>query len=356
MQMFKHLLLRRYLQAWFPILGSAGARLLYVETHAGKGKHLGGEAGSPLVALQTFKEHARASTVLGRCDVVFHLVELNSEHVAALREAIEEESFPVGIRVIVEKGDFADQLTESLRKYKGSNSKVPPMFVFIDPFNYNIPVQFLHQILKSESSEAMVTFMAQDVVTAMRDAARGSTGKADLLDKLYGGAVWRTVLEKHDFKEQLDEAIRAYASAVGAIWSTTMRMQGSREYALIHFTNSFRGRDEMKRAMWAVTGIANKPGEFVLSTADDPSNGSLLELQPDLSPLISSFKSAFMNRRVNRTQLEAWCRPTNFLDRHMHEIIRDGLSEDWIDKHFNGPIGPSMGEITVREKSQGGLF
>ncbi len=52
----KHAILRRYLQAWFPIMASANARFLYIDGFAGPGEYSGGEDGSPVIALKTARE------------------------------------------------------------------------------------------------------------------------------------------------------------------------------------------------------------------------------------------------------------------------------------------------------------
>lgn len=45
----KHSVLRNYLDAWLPILGSGSERILFVDGFAGPGEYEGGEEGSPLV-------------------------------------------------------------------------------------------------------------------------------------------------------------------------------------------------------------------------------------------------------------------------------------------------------------------
>ncbi|MGC1375672.1 MAG: three-Cys-motif partner protein TcmP, partial [Anaerolineales bacterium] len=47
----KHEILRKYLGAWFPILGSKNARIVYIDGFCGPGKYIGGEEGSPIIAL-----------------------------------------------------------------------------------------------------------------------------------------------------------------------------------------------------------------------------------------------------------------------------------------------------------------
>ena len=46
----KHLILQGYLEAWYPKLKFA-RRLVFIDGFAGPGEYLGGEKGSPLIAL-----------------------------------------------------------------------------------------------------------------------------------------------------------------------------------------------------------------------------------------------------------------------------------------------------------------
>lgn len=55
----KHDILKRYLAAWFPILGrGSGSKILaYVDGFSGPGQYEGGEPGSPLITLNLLSEH-----------------------------------------------------------------------------------------------------------------------------------------------------------------------------------------------------------------------------------------------------------------------------------------------------------
>ena len=48
----KHKILCKYLDAWLPILQSFNGRIIYLDGFAGPGRYIGGEPGSPLVALE----------------------------------------------------------------------------------------------------------------------------------------------------------------------------------------------------------------------------------------------------------------------------------------------------------------
>jgi three-Cys-motif partner protein len=53
----KHEILRRYFQAWLPILAQHNPRLLYIDAFAGPGEYSGGEDGSPVVILKAARDH-----------------------------------------------------------------------------------------------------------------------------------------------------------------------------------------------------------------------------------------------------------------------------------------------------------
>lgn len=53
----KHLVLKHYLDAWFPILGSWSERILFIDGFTGPGEYESGEEGSPLIAIGTLREH-----------------------------------------------------------------------------------------------------------------------------------------------------------------------------------------------------------------------------------------------------------------------------------------------------------
>ena len=80
LQRVKHELIREYLNGWLPKLGYSAGRIVYIDTHAGRGTHLQGELGSPLVALKTFLEHNHRDRILERSQVVFWFIERDEEN------------------------------------------------------------------------------------------------------------------------------------------------------------------------------------------------------------------------------------------------------------------------------------
>ena len=85
----KHRVLKSYLNAWLPIMGSWNGRILFIDGFAGPGKYKGGEDGSPLVALKALKGHAVKSTITA--EVIFIFVEKNQERAEYLDALVQTE-------------------------------------------------------------------------------------------------------------------------------------------------------------------------------------------------------------------------------------------------------------------------
>ena len=56
---------------WFPILGSWSGRVLYIDCHAGRGRHDAGQEGSPILALRVLLEHSHLNRILNDTEVNF---------------------------------------------------------------------------------------------------------------------------------------------------------------------------------------------------------------------------------------------------------------------------------------------
>src|SRR5687767_7967869 len=111
-QHVKHELIRCYLNGWYPKLGSWAGRVLYVDTHAGRGRYESGDPGSPLVALQTLLGHTRRDKLLSMSEFKFLFIERDPANLAVL-EAELARMGPLPARVSVEtsEGDAFKRLS-----------------------------------------------------------------------------------------------------------------------------------------------------------------------------------------------------------------------------------------------------
>jgi len=53
----KHAILRKYLDAWLPIITRWNGRVVYIDGFAGPGEYIGGDNGSPIIAIKAVLEH-----------------------------------------------------------------------------------------------------------------------------------------------------------------------------------------------------------------------------------------------------------------------------------------------------------
>ena len=84
----KHELIRCYLNGWYPKLGYWAGRVLYGETHAGRGKYSTGDPGSPVVALRTLLDHNSRDQLLAKSEFHFLFIERDAENLAQLRSEL----------------------------------------------------------------------------------------------------------------------------------------------------------------------------------------------------------------------------------------------------------------------------
>jgi len=125
----KHLVLRGYLDAWLPILGSWSGRILFIDGFAGPGEYEGGEDGSPIIALKALIEHHHQKTI--SAEVVFVFIETDSsraEHLESLVEELRPE-LPPNAKISVVQGMFDRSMTDVLDALDEQKASLAPALV-----------------------------------------------------------------------------------------------------------------------------------------------------------------------------------------------------------------------------------
>ena len=121
----KHLVLRSYLDGWFPIFSRWNRRLLFVDGFAGPGEYIGGERGSPLVALDCVRRHKQADKLKG-IEVVCLFIESDDARARHLRGLLAAEPAIPDTEVRVLRGDFDESMTEILDRVAKQNGALAP--------------------------------------------------------------------------------------------------------------------------------------------------------------------------------------------------------------------------------------
>jgi three-Cys-motif partner protein len=319
LQHVKHGLIKSYLDGWFPKLGFWAGRVAYIDAHAGRGRYADGQYGSPLVALRALLEHTHRDAILARSQVLFSFVERDADNLARLQEEIQAMG-PLPERVVVEPrlGDCEQVILESIAALRAAGAGVAPAFVFVDPYGFRVQYSVLRELMARGRVELFVNVMWRYLDMAISNPAMAST-----LDLSLGGPEWRESITASDADQRSEQTLALIRRKVGARWMTSVRMLGpnrATKYILVHFTNHDAGRDLMKDVMWKVCPAHE--GQFLARQADDPTQGALLTLQPDLGPLAEWVVEVLQRMPLRWSQLRTEIRASSWREKHLDDVVR----------------------------------
>ena len=343
LQKTKHDLIRCYLGGWFAKLGSWAGRVLYFDTHAGRGKYLTGELGSPLVALTTLLHHTARDRLLQKCTFSFFLIEKDDDNLHHLANEIKElGKLPKGIEVQSMVGDYSRHLEEFLTSLGNSRSQMAPAFIFVGPYGFSLPGSLLRAVMKSGKVELFINVIWRELDMAIALAKQESSsgiGLAKTLDTVFNGPSWRVRIDSANFDTRANQAVDLFREMVGAKWATHIRMLGDNwvtRYLLLHLTNHDDGRDLIKDCMWKVC----PDGGFYARKSDDVSQEYLILPTADLRPLRSKILELLSQRPYRWHELCDWLRSEVWRPPHLTKVLRELRAEKKIEAtDFDGRFG-----------------
>jgi three-Cys-motif partner protein len=315
----KHAILKRYLQAWTPILSLGGfPQIAYIDGFAGPGRYSKGEDGSPVIALKIAIEQTKPGT-----RVLFLFVELDSERARVLQTIVDGIQRTADIRVKVAAGKtFEQAFEEFLAFYTKKRQSLPPTFAFIDPFGWKgVPFSIVKQVMSYQSCEVLVTFMYEEINRFLSQGQQGEN-----FDSFFGTPRWRdcnSIIEPHTRNRFLhDLYVEQLRSTAGAKYVRSFEMRNGRDvtdYFLFYATNSRKGLQKMKEAMWKVDAV----GEFTFSDATDP-NQMVLFGEPAVDVLKEQILRRFSGRDATVADVEEFVlAETAFRETHYKKILKD---------------------------------
>jgi three-Cys-motif partner protein len=278
----KHAILKRYWEAWLPIMAKFNQRILYIDGFAGPGSYAGGEDGSPLIALKSARDHLARP----KSEVAFTFIEKDRKRFDHLLQTIEKikPTLPQNFRVHCVHGTFDDRMTEVLDGLDQQRAKLAPSLVFIDPFGFShTPFRTVHRIMQNPRCEILVTFMYEEINRFL-----DHPDHADTYDLLFGTTDWRAVLglaQPDERRRMIHDIYRDQLRGAGVEYVRSFEMLnlGNRtDYFLFFGTHSLRGLEKMKEAMWQV----DPSGTFQFSDFTDANRTmKLFSDQPDFEAL-----------------------------------------------------------------------
>lgn len=339
LQQVKHRLIERYLQGWFPKMASWSRRLIYIDTHAGRGSHIGGQPGSPIVALKALLNHRlRDSQILYRAEVVFWFIEADSHNLELLQKEIGSVG-PIPRRVTIHPilADSTEALRTLISYLKEQKADLAPAFIFVDPYGFPIPCEVLKELIAFPGVELFVNVMWREI--DMQSRQTGKAGVAAGLDELFGGPGWEDRLRSTDQQERAFEATQLLQERLRAKWFSLFYMlRGPRavRYLLLHLSNHDAGRNLMKDCMW---DVAPEDGYYVRKSDTGGQQSLQLGTEPDLRPV----RDWVLNRL--RSGPRRWA-----------DLQSDFLGEIWREKHLNDAVRQLRRENLVHGSGYMGNF
>jgi three-Cys-motif partner protein len=298
----KHEILRRYLEAWTPILSLAGFPVIaYVDGFAGPGLYSGGEDGSPIIALKAALQHRER--IKGK--LLFLFIEKDDDRANMLQELVGALDIPTNFRVHVAGGrTFEQGFREKLLDFYTNQAKaLPPTFAFIDPFGWTgVPFSLIREILSNSSCEVLINFMFEEINRFI-----GHPEQEANFDLLFGTEEWRgigTITDKHRRRLFLHGLyLRQLREAARSKYVRSFEMRNDKDvtdYFLFFATNSPTGMSKMKEAMWKV----DQSGEFRFSDATNPAQELLFSPKPDFAGLRRELIARFGGKNTTVAEVE----------------------------------------------------
>lgn len=268
----KIMILRRYLDAWFPIIGQSsafvGKDLFYVDGFAGPGRYTGGEAGSPLTAILSAGQ-AVANTLehwkAGSIHCIF--VESDLETANSLKSEIAIVDIPSKVRSKVYVGGFDKAINLAKSDYPSAFG-TSPLFVFLDPFGPSgLSFATVSDVLASPSSEVLLHFDSDGAARMIAALEKGFNSESrSTLTRVFGDEEWTQAIVRNgngeiDFSGTTRSLLKHYVAKVRTVANFAYPFQmitpgktalSEVGYYLIFATQHSRGVEEMKRVMKTV--------------------------------------------------------------------------------------------------------
>ena len=274
--------------AWLPIMLYSNDRVLFIDAFAGPGEYLGGEEGSPVIALKALCERSDKDKMRGRIDYMF--IEKDAARAAHLKKTIAPilSRLPNGCGVDVYTGTFTKAMSAALDAIDAQNAQLAPSFVMIDPFGVSgTPMSLIERILTNDKAEVFITFMYSSI-----NRFKSRPGWEALLNDLFGCDEWKEGIDMPDSNERKDFFYDLYKkrlreSGAKFVLHFDLYEGNSLVYALFFATKSEQGCDKMKQAMWNVAPF----GDFRFKGGMN--NQLTLGLQVDFQSLRDELREQF---------------------------------------------------------------
>jgi three-Cys-motif partner protein len=312
----KHEILRKYLGAWFGIMGRYNQNVLFIDGFCGPGRYIGGEAGSPLIALHTAISHNTKNHIK---KATFVFIDNDKERIEYLKFELSKMTIPSNFKIFVFENEFEATISSILDDIEKEQGKLMPAFVFIDPFGFKgAPFSLVKRLLMNPKTEVFINIMV-DFINRFVETTDPKTcqhiidlfGTKTVIDVINGGGN-RIYALIELYKNQL------LTSAKYVRYFEMKDYSNRIIYSLFFATNNELGHVKMKEALWAVD---NQSG---INFSDATNKDQLVLFNLDPSDEIGTLLlRTFANQRVVVKNLLTFIEnKTPYVSKHLRKALK----------------------------------
>lgn len=289
----KHAILRRYLQAWIPIMSRWNGHVLYIDGFAGPGVYERGEVGSPIIALQSAME--QVNHIHGEMHFLF--IEADPDRCARLKEEVAKLSLPSKLKAQIECAKFEATVAEILDDMDAKGQQLVPTFAFIDPFGFShASMKLIARLMKHPRCEVLITFMYEEINRFLAHPDHENTFNELFGTPRWGGCAQQTepAVRERCIQDLYHHQLQS-AAGVQFVRAFKMRNRGNRtDYFLFFGTKGIPGLAKMKEAMWRV----DEGSGFEFSDATNPDQAVLFDPAPDFGDLQRRIRTSLAGKTM----------------------------------------------------------
>ncbi|MHB0923801.1 MAG: three-Cys-motif partner protein TcmP [Bellilinea sp.] len=293
----KHDILKRYLGAWFAILGRYTKKVIYIDGFCGPGRYDKGEKGSPIIALDLAIEHAKN---LINTEFIFVFIDKKKAYIDYLKQEINQKVLPSNINIMTFHDEFANVLSGIFNDLQSRGEHLAPTFAFVDPFGFSgIPFILIQKLLINGRTEVFINIMADSINRFIEHP--NDNIPQHIIDTFGTDEVIDIIKNSRDrftaLRDLYQRQLQKYAKFVRFF---EMQDKNNRTiYYLFFASNNRIGHLKMKEAFWKV----NSQSGFVFSDATNPMQAVLFEID-HAQELATLLKEKYKGQRVATEEIK----------------------------------------------------
>ena len=311
----KHEILKRYLDAWFPIMAKYNQRIIYLDGFCGPGRYKGGEDGSPIIAIKNALNHFGR---LQNREIVFIFIDEREDRIEHLKSEIASMNIPANFSIFTETSEFEKTVGDILSNLKTKGVNLAPTFAFVDPFGFKgISFSIIKDLLSNPKTEIFINVMA-DFINRFIEHPDAST-RQHIVDLFGTTQVLQIITTEKNRLEALKQLYQSQLQSCAKYvrYFEMQNKQGRTIYYLFFASKHPLGFIKMKEAFWKV----DPESGFHFSDKTNPGQMVLFSVDPSLD-LVKIIEKEFSGKRVSVAKIQQFVEEeTIYIAKHMRQAL-----------------------------------